>query len=184
MQHKAPMPDTCKPAFFTHLLALAALAVLALASPAALAGPPKSLGAFGAWAAVEADAPGGTVCYMVAEPARAEGKYTTRGAVRAFITHRPSEGARDVFSYEAGYTYKAGAKASATLDGRSFALFTDENMAWAEQGSDADLARAIAAGSTMVVRGTSSRGTVTTDTFDLQGSGQAYRAISRACPAR
>ena len=34
----------------------------------------------------------------------------------------------------------------------------------------------------MVVKGTSSRGTVTTDTYSLRGFTAAYDAISGACP--
>ncbi|HBH26482.1 MAG TPA: hypothetical protein DDX54_03670 [Rhodospirillaceae bacterium] len=167
---------------FVTLVCLAALC-MSFASTA-YAESPRLLGTFGSWAAFMAEAPGGKVCYMVSEPARAEGKYTLRGDIRAFVTHRPAEGARDVFSYQTGYPYKDGAAASVTIDGIVFPLFTDENMAWAEVGSDMDLAQAIAKGVTMVVRGTSSRGTLTTDTFSLKGSAKAYRAISRACPAR
>lgn len=33
----------------------------------------------------------------------------------------------------------------------------------------------------MVVRGTSTRGTRTADTYSLKGTGDAYKAISTAC---
>jgi hypothetical protein len=36
-------------------------------------------------------------------------------------------------------------------------------------------------GSTLVVRGTSSSGVATTDTFSLKGFGAAYQAIGKAC---
>lgn len=157
-----------------------ALAVLFAAGPAAAQA--ESLGVFGAWTVFAADVPGGKVCYMVAEPASAKGNYTRRGEVRAFVTHRPAAGARDVFSYETGYTYQEASKATVTIGGKKFTLFTHENMAWADTTKDdAALARAIRAGSTMVVRGTSSRGTLTTDTFSLKGSSKAYKAMSDAC---
>lgn len=158
-----------------------AIAALTLAPPAWAQGP-KALGTFGAWAAYEAQAPGGKLCYMVAKPTKEEGKYKVRGDVRAFITHRPADNARDVFSYEAGYTYKPGSNVQVTIGDQAFTLFTHENMAWAKDpDADEALARAIAKGSKMVVRGTSSRGTLTTDTFSLKGTSDAYKAISGAC---
>jgi hypothetical protein len=38
------------------------------------------------------------------------------------------------------------------------------------------------AGSTMVVKGTSARGTRTTDTYSLKGVSAALDAIDKACP--
>jgi hypothetical protein len=158
-----------------------AIAALALAPPAWAQGP-KSLGTFGDWAAYEAQAPGGKLCYMVASPQKEEGKYKVRGEVRAFITHRPADNARDVFSYETGYTYKTGSSVQVAIGDQAFTLFTHENMAWAKDpDADEALARAIVKGARMVVRGTSARGTLTTDTFSLKGTGDAYKAISGAC---
>jgi hypothetical protein len=36
-------------------------------------------------------------------------------------------------------------------------------------------------GSAMVIKGTSNRGTTTTDTYSLSGTSQAYEAINKAC---
>ncbi|MDX1424550.1 MAG: invasion associated locus B family protein, partial [Kiloniellales bacterium] len=46
---------------------------------------------------------------------------------------------------------------------------------------DQAIVKAMRAGSSMVVKGTSSRGTVTTDTYSLLGFSKAYAAISKAC---
>jgi hypothetical protein len=55
-------------------------------------------------------------------------------------------------------------------------------MAWApDTAQDNAITEAIKTGSSMVVKGTSSRGTVTTDTFSLSGSSKAYEAISTEC---
>lgn len=168
---------------FPYSLCIVSLAFLGALFPcAALAQGGKLLGQFGSWAAFEADVPGGKVCYMVASPDKSEGAYAKRGEVRAFITHRPSEGARDVFSYEAGYTYKADSVATITIDKQNFPLFTNENMAWAKDAkADAALAKALQSGKNMVVQGFSFRGTQTKDTFGLSGSGKAYATISKAC---
>ena len=122
---------------------------------------------------------------MVSKPVKAQGKYTNRGEIFALITHRPAESTKDVFSYITGYTYKAGSDATVDIDGKRHVLFTQGDTAWTpDANADTKLAKAIQSGSKMVVRGTSSRGTLTTDTYSLKGSGAAYKAISKECNLR
>jgi len=119
---------------------------------------------------------------MASQPSSAEGNYTRRGDIFALVTHRPAEGTKDVFSYITGYTYKPGSDAIVKIGSNSFTLFTQDETAWTPDGeTDVKLARAIRAGSNMTVKGSSSRGTLTTDTFSLKGSGAAHDAISQEC---
>lgn len=142
----------------------------------------KEIGHFGAWTAYVFDENGGKVCYMAAKPTKAEGKYSKRGDIVAMITHRPREGTKNVFSYMSGYGYKKGSNVELDVDGKDFTLFTQNDMAWAaDAGADNMLAGALQKGSKMVVKGVSSRGTNTKDTFSLSGSTKAYEAISKAC---
>lgn len=162
------------------------LSAFILATPflasAAQASDPKPIGTFGKWVAYTFKEDGKKVCYMAGKPVKSEGNYKKRGDIYALITHRPSEGSKNVFSYITGYTYKPTSDAIASIDAQKFALFTQGNTAWAPDAqTDNRLAKAIQKGSEMVVTGTSSRGTKTTDTFDLKGSTAAYRAISKAC---
>jgi len=149
------------------------------------AAQPKEIGKFGDWTSYVLSEGGSKVCYMVSKPVKAEGKYTNRGEIFALITHRPSENTRDVFSYITGYTYSKDSDASVMIDGKKYILFTQEDTAWAPDASaDSKLARAIQTGSNMVVKGTSKRGTLTTDTYSLKGSGAAYKAITKSCNIR
>ena len=43
------------------------------------------------------------------------------------------------------------------------------------------LVEAMRTGSAMVIKGTSNRGTTTTDTYSLSGTSAAYEAINKAC---
>ncbi len=163
-------------------ISLLAFSALALMTSASYAANPKPLGKHGDWASYSLSENGNKVCYMVSKPVKAQGKYTNRGEIFALITHRPSENTRDVFSYITGYTYKAGSDATVTIDGTRYVLFTQDDTAWAPDASaDSKLAKAIRTGSKMVVKGTSARGTLTTDTYSLKGSGAAYKAISKEC---
>lgn len=157
------------------------------------ASEPTALGRFGScktekgeaipcWEAYVFEENGKKVCYMAARPVKAEGKYSKRGDIVALITHRPADNSRDVFSYMAGYSYGKEGKVTLTVDGKSFTLFTQNDMAWAvDSQADTEIAKAIQSGSRLVVNGVSSRGTKTQDTFSLQGSGKSYEAISKAC---
>ena len=93
-----------------------------------------------------------------------------------------NENTKNVFSYITGYTYKEGGDVTVTVNNNKYTLFTEKDMAWTpDQDSDNRLANDIRQGANIIVKGTSSRGTQTTDTFSLKGSGDAHDAISRAC---
>ncbi len=161
---------------------LAVVATFAFSVPSSFAADPKPIGQFGDWTAYHLTEGGSKVCYMVSKPVSAKGNYTNRGEIFALITHRPSEGTKDVFSYITGYTYKQGSDATVTIDGKKYILFTQDDTAWTpDAAADGALAKAIRGGSKMVVKGTSSRGTLTTDEYSLKGSGAAYKAISKQC---
>jgi hypothetical protein len=152
-----------------------------LAAPA-FAGEPRLAGTFSKWSAYTFTEGNGTVCYMAAKPDEDHGDYTKRGEIFALVTHRPSEGTRNVFSYITGYTYKAGTDATIDIDGQQFTLFTQDDTAWAPDAeTDSKLVDAIRKGSKMIVKGTSSKGTNTTDTFSLTGSSGAHDKISEEC---
>lgn len=160
------------------------LTILAITtgSTAVHAAEPVLIGSFDGWKAYSYQESTGTVCFMSATPQKAEGQYSKRGDVFAMITHRPGEKSKDVFSYITGYTFKDGSDVTITIDSEKFVLFTQGENAWTSSDDmDKKLAAAIQKGSKMVVRGISARGTKTTDTFTLKGSGNAYKAISGKC---
>jgi invasion protein IalB len=166
----------------------AALALTALAFAAAPAMAAKKstsqvfLGQFGAWYAYQLNEKAGRVCYMVSKPTRTRGKYKKRGDVVVFVTHRPKDGERDVVNFQAGYTYKPGAKATASVDKRKFTLTTERDAAWSPNAAaDKVLVQAMIKGTRMVLRGQSRSGVTTTDTYSLKGFTRAHKRINRAC---
>ncbi len=156
--------------------------ILVVGAGAAQASEPKLLSTHDAWSAYTFKENGNTVCYMAATPIKEEGNYTRRGKIYALITHRPAEGSKNVFSYITGYPYKDGSEATLDISGTKFKLFTQDESAWAPDADmDNRIANAVRKGSRMVVKGTSRRGTLTTDTFSLKGSSAAHEAITKAC---
>ncbi len=168
-----------------RLLALTCLSFIvtvAVISHSAQASEARLIETHGDWSAYMFEENGSKVCYMASKPKTAVGNYTSRGEIFALITHRPAEKTTDVFSYVTGYPYKDNSEVSIKVNGGTYKLFTQDQTAWAaDVAADRALSKAIRAGSEMVVKGTSKRGTLTTDTYSLKGSGKAYQAISSKC---
>lgn len=147
-----------------------------------LAAEPKFLGTHKDWNAFMFEENGAKVCYMSSQPKKKEPQAKARGEVYALVTHRPGEKTFDVVSFMAGYTYKAGSEVSVSVEKNNFKLFTDGDAAWArDEKTDKGLVAAMKKGSNMTVKGTSAKGTNTTDTYSLNGIAGAYTAISEAC---
>lgn len=159
--------------------ALSLFIVLAFATPAHA----EVLGEFGDWVAFQGSEAGKPLCYISTEPQKAEGKYTQRGKIYAIVTHRPAEKSIGVVSFQAGYALDKDAPISVTIDAKPpFSLFSQGEYAWTRSTADDQaLVAAMRAGSTMVVKGTSARGTLTTDTYSLSGFTAAINAINAAC---
>lgn len=141
------------------------------------------LSSHGDWDAVKEAENGKPVCFMSSRPQKDEGDYTQRGDIYVIVTHRPAEQSTGVVSVVAGYPYKPGAPVIVSIDkAKTFSLFTQGGFAWTrEQADDKALTAAMRGGNSMVVTGTSSRGTQTIDTYSLSGFTAAYKAISDAC---
>lgn len=161
---------------------LIAAGMLPLICASAHAATPQKIGQYQDWTAYHFTESNGEVCYMVSQPKEAKGDYTKRDDVFAVVTHRPAEKSQNVFSYIAGYSYKPGSEVKVSIDKQNFILFTQGDSAWATDGkTDNQITDAIRRGRSLVVEGTSSRGTKTIDTFGLSGSTAAYKAISKQC---
>lgn len=142
----------------------------------------RTLGSFRDWSAMAFGSKKDPTCMAFSQPVKSDGEYSKRGEVFVFVTHRPADGKRQQVSIETGYSYKGQSPASITIDGVTFALRTEGSTAWLEQEAhNPDLVKAMKAGRTMRVQGTSSRGTETRDQYSLLGFSAAIRAIDRAC---
>ena len=155
---------------------VAALVLAAASSP----GSAQDLGTYKAWrshAFVEANE---RVCSMWSQPDKAQGKYTKRGEIFAFVTHRPD--VSNKVSFEIGYDFKPGVALEVKIDRERYRLTTSGRTAWSDDAKTGEkMVRAMRAGKEMVVVGISKRGTKTTDTYSLSGFTAAHRAIGRAC---
>ncbi len=159
-----------------------ALGLALITMSGAEAQEPRRLGDFGDWSAFKSEEASGPVCYMASQPKKDEGDYERRGEIYALVTHRPQEDRRDEVSFVAGYQYKENSWVDVTIGNEKAKFFTQGDGAWAaDSETDKRMVEAMIKGRTMIVEGTSSRGTLTKDTYSLIGFTKAYEAISEAC---
>ncbi len=152
-----------------------------LAAPAA-AQDSQLIETFGSWSAFIRTEAGKKTCYMGSVPEKEKGKYERRGDTFVLVTHRPAEKRFDVVSVEAGYTFKKGSEVTVLIGGQGYQMFTSGAVAWARDAkTDRALVGAMTRGLEMVVKGTSSRGTLTEDSYSLAGFTAAHAAIAKAC---
>lgn len=163
------------------LLLVAALLLLAVTAGPAHAQNPEYLESHRDWHSFQMTENGAPVCFMATRPTDSRGDYTRRGEIALFVTHRPGQGSQDVVSLHTGYPYRSGSGASARIKDKSFTFFTSGEIAFAHAEDDRRLIDAMKAGADIVIEGTSSRGTLTTDTFSLRGFTAAYDQISTNC---
>jgi len=155
----------------------ASVLALGLASAAGA----DNLGTYDYWTAWSDTEGGATICYVSSVPQDSQPTNVSRGAIHFIVTNRP--GKQNEVSTLIGYPFhESNANASAAIDGRSYPMVTEGSAAWlASVEDEPTFVSGMRAGSTMIVRGTSQRGTNTTDTYSLRGVTAALNRIAEAC---
>ena len=152
--------------------------------PAAPEAKPTLLGQYDGWGAYTATPDGKKICFAIAKPTSAETKPSNRprNPPHMFISTRPADKITNEVSIAIGYPLKAGTEASVEVGTTTFALSTQGEGAWiknvAEQAHMLDVMRQ---GDTAVVKGESSRGTQSTDTYALKGLAEALDRVAQEC---
>ena len=142
----------------------------------------KELAKFNDWSAFAEGEGKNLACMAVSKPKKAEGNYSRRGDVFAIVTHLPGQNKWNEFSIVAGYNYQPNSNPDVTIGDMKFQLFTSGSRAWSFSPSeDEKIVKFLKNSMKMKVVGTSSRGTITSDTYSLVGFSKAYQKISEAC---
>lgn len=177
------------PAILTLTASIFGLGLMGLSGDARAADAPKLLGKFDDWEAYTFGSGDSLICFVLSEPKTMLPAGATRGDAYFMITHRPAQKIRNEVSLRAGYAYSATSKPFATIGSAKFQMFSGVNeggeqksWAWLDNVSqETAMVKALRGGSNMVVKGTSERGTLTTDTYSLKGSSAAINKIDEAC---
>ena len=157
------------------------------AAPAAAAGgnaEPTLIGQFGTWGAYTATPNGKKVCFALAKPSSS--KTTPAGRPRdpayAFISTRPAEKVTNEVSIMIGYPLKPGSESTLEVGGARYAMYTQGDGLWIKNAAEEErMVEALRKGSDVTVKGTSAKGTETSDTFALKGLAQALDRLAQDC---
>jgi invasion protein IalB len=153
------------------------------AAPAPAAVQPTLLGQYGDWGAYTASPNGKKLCFAIAKPASSKtSPNRPRDQAFLFVSSRPTEKVRDEVSIVFGYGLKNNAEASIEIAGSNYAMYTQSDGAWIKNAAEEKgLVDAMRKSPDLIVKGTSNRGTSSSDTYSLKGLAQALDRVGQEC---
>ena len=159
----------------------ASLTATAVLLVSATASAQELQGNFGDWNVYTLTQNGAKTCYVASAPVEKIGNYSERGEPYLLVTHR-SKGADEV-SLSSGYPYQNGSEVEVRIDGgKAQKLFTRDAIAWAyDEAGDKALVSGIKRGNRLEAKGTSQKGSHSTDRYSLSGFSKAYDKMKALC---
>jgi hypothetical protein len=158
------------------------------AAPAAPPAPggaqPTLLGQYGDWGAYTASPGGKKICFALAKPASSNTSPPNRPRDPAwmFISTRPAEKVKEEVSVIFGYGLKPSSDANIEVAGGSYAMYTQADGGWVKNAAEEPkLIETMRKGQDLTVKGTSAKGTVSTDVYSLKGLSLALDKIGQEC---
>jgi hypothetical protein len=158
------------------------------AAPAAPPAPggaqPTLLGQYGDWGAYTASPGGKKICFVLAKPANSSTSPPNRPRDPAwmFISSRPAEKVKDEVSVIFGYGLKPNSDANIEVAGGSYAMYTQADGAWVKNAAEEPkLVETMRKGQDLTVKGTSAKGTLSTDVYSLKGLSLALDKVGQEC---
>ncbi len=155
------------------------------ATPPTMGGvKPTLLGQYGDWGAYVASPGGKKVCFAIAKPASSvtNPPGRPRNPIFVFISTRPADKVTNEVSIIIGYPFKPGADATLEVGATAYALYTQQDGGWIKNAAEeAQAVDAMRGGQSAVVKGTSAKGTQSSDTFSLKGLTQALDRDAQDC---
>ena len=144
---------------------------------------PVSLGVFTDWTAYTYKAPDTMVCYIVSQPKSSDAaKKVKRDPIFFIVTHMPGRKIYGEVSTIIGYPFKEATMVHLKVGEAEFELFTNGDGAWADTtDKEKKIVAAMKSGQKFSVRGTSWKGTETTDNYSLNGFSAAMDKIDSSC---
>jgi hypothetical protein len=145
---------------------------------------PTLLGQYGDWGAYTASPGGSKLCFALAKPksSKTEPPGRTRDQSYMFVSSRPADNVKNEVSVIIGYPFKTSSDATAEIGGAKFAMYTQNDGAWIKNvAEEARMVDAMRKGADLTVKGTSGRGTQSTDQYSLKGLAQALDKIDQEC---
>jgi len=145
---------------------------------------PTLLGTYGDWGAYTGSSNGRKVCFALSKPTSSQTSPANRPRDPAymFISTRPAENVHNEVSIIIGYGFKASIDATVEIGSAKFSMYTQNDGAWIKNAAEeARMIDAMRKSGDLVVKGTSARGTQSTDHYSLKGLGEALNKTAQEC---
>jgi invasion protein IalB len=142
------------------------------------------IGQYGTWGAYTATPGGKKVCFALAKPSASKTNPPNRprDPAYAFVSTRPAEKVINEVSIMIGYTLKPGSESTLEVGGAAYSMYTQGDGLWIKNAAEEDrMVEAMRKAADVTVKGVSSKGTETTDTFSLKGLSQALDRLAQDC---
>ena len=179
-QQQAP---AAKPPAATKPAAAKPSAAPAVPSPGGTA-QPTLVGQYGDWGAYTASPGGKKVCFALSKPVNSSTVPPNRPRDPAymFVSTRPAEKVRDEVSVIFGYGLKPNSDANIQVAGGNYAMNTLSDGARVKNAAEEPkLVETMRKGQDLTVKGTSAKGTVSTDVYSLKGLSLALDKVGQEC---
>ncbi len=165
-------------------LASACLAAgLICAAFPAFAQTAKLLKTFDDWQVFVHEANNEKVCFAASAPKEMSPKGVNRGSVFLYLTTWQKDGVRNELSVKVGYTLKSDSTPTISVGSDDFQLYPKDDKAFMRDPADErKLVDAMRKGSSLTIKGVSTRGTATEDKYSLIGLSAALEQVGQACP--
>jgi invasion protein IalB len=168
--------------FRMHLASACLAAGLILAGTPAFAQTAKLLQKYDDWQVFLHETKDEKVCFAASAPKEMEPKAAKRGAVFFYLTTWQKDGVRNEVSVKVGYSFKPDSTPTVAIGTDEFQLYPKEDKAFMrDPAEERKLLDAMRKAPSLTVKGTSARGTNTTDSYSLKGLSAALKQMETAC---
>lgn len=141
---------------------------------------PTMIKQFDAWGVYAYSAGGSSNCYLLTIPKEQKPSGVDHGENYFLLAPTSTKDAKYEPQAMLGYALKSGPSVSVRIGDATFRMLTKDKNAWLRDPSRApEMIAAMRAGSEMIVKGTSWRGTETRYTFSLNGVTAALKRLAK-----
>ena len=171
------------------ILIIRAFLVLALILSPVFSHAQELKATHGDWYLLKGEVDHAPVCYILSTPKESKGNFKFRGDAYLIISN--SDDHADEVNASPGYFYKKESvatlefPASASKKIEPFKLFTKDKNAWAKTPEeDFKIVNEMKERGFLYMKGTSSKGTISSDKYSLKGFSAAYDEMKKTCGAK
>ncbi len=160
------------------------IASLLCATSPAFAQTAKLLKTFDDWQVFVHEANDEKVCFAASAPTSTSPKGVNRGSIFLYLTTWQKDGVKNELSVKVGYTLKPESTPVVSVGSENFELYPKDDKAFMrDPAEERKLVEAMRKGSSLTMKGVSTRGTDTEDKYSLIGLTAALNHIEQICPA-